>query len=146
MHLRVLIGSALILAALGAVAVLSFYSNQVAYFTVDQFAASPDAQAYQAAAPNAPGPRLQLRGEVDPETIERPSEGLEMTFELTGKADRVEVVYHGVVPDTFEMAESVTVGGSFHPDGTFVADELFVQCPSKYEAVPSEESAVSQNG
>ncbi|MCE7939214.1 MAG: cytochrome c maturation protein CcmE [Chloroflexi bacterium CFX6] len=69
-------------------------------------------------------------------SVTRPADGLELRFVLTGKDGRVPVVYRGVVPDTFDLAESVTVGGRVTADGGFAADQLLVQCPSKYEAVP----------
>lgn len=82
------------------------------------------------------GRRLQVRGVVDYDTVQRPAEGLELRFDLTGEESRLPVVYEGMVPDTFDMAEQVTVAGHLGPDGTFVADDLVVQCPSKYEAEP----------
>jgi cytochrome c-type biogenesis protein CcmE len=131
---------------MAAIAVLAYFSNQVEYFTVDQFADADAAHTYRPLASEATGPRLQLRGRVDTGTVQRPAEGLQLAFDLAGKSDRVPVVYHGIVPDTFDLAESVTVGGAFQSDGTFLADELFVQCPSKYEALPPGERAVGQNG
>ena len=146
MHLRVIVGSALILLAMAAIAVAGYFSNQEPYFNIDQFANAPDAADYRPRTADESGPRLQLRGEVDSDSVVRPREGLQMRFELTGKSDRVSVVYRGIVPDTFDLAESVTVGGAFSSDGTFVADQLFVQCPSKYEALPPGEHAGRGNG
>lgn len=90
--------------------------------------------------------RLQVRGDVDYDSVVRPAEGLELRFDLVGKDGRLPVVYEGLVPDTFDMAESVTVAGRLASDGTFVADDLVVQCPSKYEAVPPGATVPHTNG
>jgi cytochrome c-type biogenesis protein CcmE len=147
MNLRLAVGSALILGAFAVVAVVAYFGNQELYLTVDELVADP---ALYAAAP-APSPgiapgaadsslgsseprRLQVRGHVDYATVRRLREGLELRFTLRGKDESLPVVYAGLVPDTFDRAESVTVAGVVGADGTFVADDLVVQCPSKYEA------------
>jgi cytochrome c-type biogenesis protein CcmE len=158
-QLRVILGSGLILGALMVVAMVSFYSNQEVYLTVDDLLASPAyAPAAVAAGGSAAGgsaaggsaagrpTRLQLRGVVDYETVQRPPDGLEMRFTLEGRDGGVPVVYQGIVPDSFDIAESVTVGGRMGDDGTFVADQLFVQCPSKYEAAPPGADAAAERG
>ncbi|HKY61724.1 MAG TPA: cytochrome c maturation protein CcmE, partial [Gemmatimonadota bacterium] len=43
------------------------------------------------------------------------------------------VVYHGVKPANFEQATSVVAIGTYKGD-QFVADQLLVKCPSKYQA------------
>lgn len=140
MHARVIVGSALIFAAIGAIAVTSYFANQQAYYTVDELHDGRVLESLlpvaEAAELGARGRQLQVRGVVDYGSVQRPDEGLELRFTLTGKDGAVPVVYRGVVPDTFDMAESVTVAGAFAADGTFQADTLFVQCPSKYEAEP----------
>ena len=142
MHTRVVVGGALILLAMAVIAVTGFYGSQEAYYTVDDFVHAAEADSYRSAT-GGPARRLQLRGKVDTQTVIRPDDGLGLEFGLKGKDATVQIVYHGVVPDTFDMAESVTVGGRFREDGAFLADQLFVQCPSKYEAVPPGESASS---
>ena len=135
MQVRVVVGSGLILAAMAAIAVAGYFANQEAYYTVDELLAGRNgAVAAAGLQPDLPTGRIQVRGVVDDESVARPSEGLEMRFTLTGKEGRVPVVYRGIVPDTFDLAESVTVGGTFDAAGTLDADQLFVQCPSKYEA------------
>lgn len=128
MQLRVIALAALVLGFIMLASVASFAVNQEEYYGVDELVLR--------AAPVKLDGRLQVRGEVDYATVERPREGLELHFVLKGQHGAVNVVYSGVVPDTFEMAEAVTVGGRLAEDGTFLADQLFVQCPSKYEALP----------
>ncbi len=47
--------------------------------------------------------------------------------------EAVKVIYSGVKPSNFERAKEIVVKGRFH-NGTFMADEILVKCPSKYEA------------
>lgn len=42
------------------------------------------------------------------------------------------VIYHDPKPMNFESAEKVVVIGQYHDD-TFVADQIVMKCPSKYE-------------
>jgi cytochrome c-type biogenesis protein CcmE len=50
----------------------------------------------------------------------------------TVTAARMPVVFYGVVPGNFDQAQSVVLKGK--PDnGVFVADQMLVKCPSKYQ-------------
>ena len=53
---------------------------------------------------------------------------------------RVEVLYHGIVPDTFKDGREIVVTGTMQA-GTFVArrDTLLTKCPSKFEGKKSPE-------
>ncbi len=53
---------------------------------------------------------------------------------------RVEVLYHGIVPDTFQDGREIVVTGTME-GGTFVArrDTLLTKCPSKFEGKKSPE-------
>ena len=146
MQARYILGVGLILGALVVASVVTYSREAVAYYTVDELyekaGADAGSQGPQALASSPLAERpLQVRGEVDYGTVDR-GDGLELRFHLTGKDGHVPVVYHGLVPDTFDQAESVTVGGRLDAHGALEADELFVQCPSKYEAMPPALDAV----
>ena len=47
-------------------------------------------------------------------------------------AERMPVVYYGVVPCNFDQATSVVLKGK-PKEGVFVADQMLVKCPSKYQ-------------
>jgi cytochrome c-type biogenesis protein CcmE len=53
-------------------------------------------------------------------------------------AERMKVVYHGVVPGNFDQATSVVLKGKSAGD-TFVAEQILVKCPSKYQGEGSKE-------
>ncbi len=148
MQRRFVLGILAIFAALAAISMVSFYQNRELYLEVDDLLAGGaelPAEVVRAAelqpdsgtsAGASLGPRIQLRGLVDKRSTDRGADGLEMGFDLYGQKGAVPVYYRGVVPDTFDMAETVTVSGQITDSGVFLADELLVQCPSKYEAVP----------
>lgn len=47
-------------------------------------------------------------------------------------AERMDVVYYGVVPGNFDQATSVVLIGK-PAENSFVADKMLVKCPSKYQ-------------
>jgi cytochrome c-type biogenesis protein CcmE len=44
----------------------------------------------------------------------------------------MKVVFHGSIPNNFEVAQSVVVTGQYK-DGIFHAREILTKCPSKYQ-------------
>lgn len=140
MRLRYVLGAGLILGAVIVISIVTFSRQAEAYYTVGELWANAAPDARPGAPPTAlsavAGRRMRIRGYVDAASVRREDSGLRLSFDLTDDERRIAVTYRGLVPDTFDRAESVTVGGRLGDDGAFVADELFVQCPSKYEAVP----------
>ena len=150
MPTRFLVGGVIIFFAMMMASLSTYFKSEIEYYDVDDFLSQtthysePLAEAaseYRQAGALEPagqthGDLFQLRGEVDYETVQRDG-GLELRFDLVGREGRIPVVHEGIVPDTFDAAESVTVGGRLTDKGVFVADDLFVQCPSKYQAVSS---------
>ncbi len=53
-------------------------------------------------------------------------------------APRMKVMYYGVVPGNFDQAKSVVLKGKTS-DGIFVADQMLVKCPSKYQGEGGQE-------
>jgi len=52
---------------------------------------------------------------------------------------RLEVVYHGPMPDLLRNEAQAIMTGHLGEDGVFYADELLLKCPTKYEeAVPDQ--------
>jgi cytochrome c-type biogenesis protein CcmE len=135
MRVRVAVGAGLVLGAFAVVAVVAYFGNRELYLTVDELVADRALYPSEATGPQSAGPaRMQVRGTVDDATVSRSADGLDLRFVLLGQASRLPVSYHGLVPDAFEAADTITVGGVVGPDGTFDADTVTVQCPSKYAA------------
>lgn len=110
--------------------------------------AGPGELSAQSAAAGAAGDTTtyRLNGTVapgspaDPQGLAQSSEGL--VFTVLDKEDptqKVQVQYHGAVPDQFKDGREVVVTGSVR-DGVFVAkpDTLVTLCPSKFTDRPDD--------
>jgi cytochrome c-type biogenesis protein CcmE len=79
------------------------------------------------------GDRVQVYGAINKTQVEFDSTDLTLSFHLENEEGEVlPVVYKGVVPSNFEYAEEATCAGVWK-DGRFIADQLLLKCPSKYE-------------
>ncbi len=107
---------------------------------------------------------VRVLGAVDGDTIQYDPETLTLTFEVAqmpaDSADleedgglgqalhlavsdptraRMKVVYVGAKPDLLRHEAQAIMTGQLGADGTFVASELLLKCPTKYEeAVPQD--------
>lgn len=59
-------------------------------------------------------------------------------------AARMSVYYYGVVPGNFDQATSVVLKGKTS-EGVFVADQMLVKCPSKYQGEGGEYQDVKKH-
>jgi cytochrome c-type biogenesis protein CcmE len=84
---------------------------------------------------------VQTLGEIDFNDVHFDAENNRLIFSIFDagssdqtQAERMRVIYKGVVPGNFEQATQVAVRGKMTPDG-FLADKLLVKCPSKYQGL-----------
>ncbi|MDQ6746765.1 MAG: cytochrome c maturation protein CcmE [Candidatus Dormibacteraeota bacterium] len=81
---------------------------------------------------------VRVAGLVAAGSIQRDIPGARLQFALADGADRLPVVYHGVVPDIFAPAIEVVVEGQRDPAGVFQAQTLLAKCPSRFQsAIPT---------
>jgi cytochrome c-type biogenesis protein CcmE len=114
--------------------VTSFMSTSIQYVSLDEV-------------PKTTG-TVQVMGKIDFNAVTYDAAHSQLIFDITGLEkktlhDRLKVVYSGVVPGNFEQATSVVAKGRYQA-GTFVADQLLVKCPSKYQGL--EKKALEQGG
>ena len=88
---------------------------------------------------------VQVMGKISKEEVSYNTEESRLEFtiydagaETAETAERLKVVYYGVVPGNFDQATSVVAKG-INNENEFVADKLLVKCPSKYQGEDSEE-------
>ena len=88
---------------------------------------------------------VQVMGKIDFDTKRYDAEKTRLEFALYDadaespvNAERLNVVYYGVVPGNFDQATSVVAKGKAE-NGEFVAEQLLVKCPSKYQGEGSED-------
>ncbi len=139
MNAKLIIGLVLIASFMG-LGVFSFVDHQVASMSI--------AQARETSK------TVQIQGVIDFETVNYDVEKQQMTFDLLEKEEnsntavenpeRVRIIYHGEVPGNFDQAQSVTVIGVNGSEG-FVAENMLVKCPSKYQGEDGEEEVDPDN-
>ena len=83
---------------------------------------------------------VQVMGKVDFSKVNYNAASTRLEFAVydadakdTVTARRWPVVFYGVVPGNFDQAKSVVLKGKPGDDGVFVADQMLVKCPSKYQ-------------
>ena len=113
------------LAALGTAAALvlsAFQSNLVFFFSPSQIAAH-----------EAPRERsFRLGGLVQQGSLKRAASGLNVSFVVTDLAQRVPVVYTGLLPDLFSEGKGVVAQGRLDTDGVFHADQVLAKHDENY--------------
>lgn len=125
LHPKLLIAVVVMAAAVGYLAYTSFQASAAYYVTLRELPHEGQLT----------GRTLRLGGQVEESSIRWEPETLTLSFDLVDGAQSVPVVYQGTVPDTFARTLHVLVEGELEPQGVFRAHSLFVQCPSKYEAL-----------
>lgn len=124
--IKFIIGSVLIVAAIGYLINTSISKTSMYFFTVDELVKQN--VSYQ-------GTGLKVKGNVVAGSITRnPDDYLDVSFTIEEKDSNLQVAYKGVTPDMFEDGREVVVEGTLREDGVFHANTLLTSCPSKYEA------------
>jgi cytochrome c-type biogenesis protein CcmE len=118
MNLKVWIAVALLVAAIG-VGVTSFKKSMTPYISFDEARHSSGL--------------VQVNGVLaDKNYVMKPTEQY-MQFKLKdARGEIMTVDYHGVIPGNFDQATSVVAIGRYE-NNRFVAEQLLVKCPSKYQ-------------
>jgi len=76
---------------------------------------------------------VQIIGEVIPEESRYDLKNQKFYFSLKDpEEEKMRIVFNGVKPANFEQATSVVVIGKYQ-DGVFLAEQILVKCPSKYQ-------------
>jgi cytochrome c-type biogenesis protein CcmE len=88
---------------------------------------------------------VQVMGKIDFDRVVYNTEKSRLEFaiydaEAESKvgASKLDVVYYGVVPGNFDQATSVVLKGKSEQDH-FVAEQMLVKCPSKYQGEGEQE-------
>jgi len=100
----------------------AFQSNLVFFFTPTQVA--------QKEAPQ--GRPFRIGGLVEDGSLKRIPNSVEVTFVVTDTAQRVPVVFSGLLPDLFKEGKGVVAQGSLGPDGRFRATEVLAKHDENY--------------
>ena len=104
----------------------AFLKTTVQYVSIEEAGSSPRT--------------VQVMGKIDFEQVAYDKDASRLQFviydaEAESKVGAVTlpVVYYGVVPGNFDQATSVVLKGKPDEAGQFVADQMLIKCPSKYQ-------------
>ncbi|MDZ4724342.1 MAG: cytochrome c maturation protein CcmE [candidate division Zixibacteria bacterium] len=131
MNAKYVIGSVIIVVFLtwGASA---FFKTTVQYVSIQNAVAS--------------NRKVQVMGKIDFSRVNYNADKTRLEFAVFNPEDqdtisafRMPVVYYGTVPGNFDQATSVVLKGQPNSEGYFVADQILVKCPSKYQGEDGEE-------
>lgn len=128
---KFIVGGVIIIGALVFLVLNTFQSTAVFYLTPGELLAQ---------ASTLYGEDVRLAGTIDKRSVAWEPETPMLKFNVFEGRDVIPVVYNGPKPDTFDLAEAVTIEGVYRQDGVFEARNLFLQCPSKYKAKLDEAS------
>ena len=124
------------LAALGVASALvlnAFQSNLVFFFSPSQVMAN-----------EAPRERsFRIGGLVEQGSVQREPQGLTIRFAVTDLAQRVPVVYTGLLPDLFKEGKGVVAQGKLGTDGVFRAEQVLAKHDENY--MPPEAAQALKN-
>ena len=119
------------IAALGIAAALVFSaleSNLVFFFTPTQVAAK-----------EAPVDRaFRVGGLVEAGSVKRQPDGRTVYFVVTDTAQRIPVVYQGLLPDLFREGKCVVTQGRLDASGVFHASEVLAKHDENYMPVEAD--------
>lgn len=146
---KFLVGGLLIIAAIVYLIASSTIAGAQYFFTVDEILSRGD---------SVVGTPIRVSGAVIGDTISYDPETLTLTFTVAdmpadnelldeegGLAaalhaavtdptrERMQVIYVGPKPDLLKDEAQAIMTGHLNEDGVFVADELLLKCPTKYE-------------
>jgi cytochrome c-type biogenesis protein CcmE len=124
---KVLLAGFLIASVMGTLIFMGVAQTASYYMTVNEFFEQKEKLSDRS---------LKLSGFIVGETVVYDEQNLRLAFDITDEAGekQLSVVYEGVKPDTFIDEWETIIEGRINEEGVFIATELLVKCPSKYEA------------
>ena len=123
--LKFAIAGVVLLAAVGYLIFNSVSTSAEYYLTVSEL---------KAKAPAVYSQNVRVAGIVEADSIVKDARAGTVKFTAEDASGKLPVLYSGgAVPDIFGPGIQVVVEGKYAPDGTFQANNLLAQCPSRYE-------------
>lgn len=124
---KLMIAVGVIVAVIAALVAVGMTQANTFYWTIDEILDQGD---------EAVGKAVKLSGFIVGDSVQWQPEQMELRFELRSEAgDVLPIVYRGMKPDTMHDGWEAIVEGRMNAAGVFDADQLYVKCPSKYEAM-----------
>ena len=124
MKKRYLIGGGIIILAVAYLIVLSLGSSVSYYLTVSELMDKSN---------ELQNTKVRVIGKIVNGSIQWNAEDLELEFKISEGGETLPVVYNGAKPAGLEPSLHILVEGKYQPDRVFLANQLIMRCPSKYE-------------
>jgi cytochrome c-type biogenesis protein CcmE len=84
---------------------------------------------------------VQVVGGIDFDSVDYDTDRQRLVFTIydleaedRSTAERMKIIYKGIIPGNFDQATSILIRGKPGEDG-FIATRLLVKCPSKYQGL-----------
>ena len=118
---------AILLATFAYFAYTAFVSATAFYMTVDEYVAQGPVV----------GQEVQVKGRLVDGSFRRENDtSLRATFLLEENGVQLLASHDGVLPDLFfNPYAEIVLGGTYTEEGVFVANRVYVKCPSKYQSL-----------
>lgn len=127
-RIKVIVGLAVVIGALGFLVYTAFQSASVYFYTVSEI---------KEIGPTDEGRLVKVNGKLVQGSFVREEASTIARFTLvdTEGPETLSAVHDGVVPDLFFNQHSeIILEGSYGDDGVFYSESVIVKCPSKYVA------------
>jgi len=124
---KFLVGSAIIVVTLSALAYVGYTQSKTYYHTISELSTLPGPELRQ---------RMRVSGNVRAGSISHRDGRVDFVLEEQGQALPVSYVGTDPLPDTFKDGAQALVEGRLEPD-RFIAEQVQAKCASKYEASPN---------
>jgi cytochrome c-type biogenesis protein CcmE len=133
MRAKFLIGGIVVAAAVVYLIVSSISSSAQYYLTVKEVRDKGQTMA---------GRNLRVSGYVVGDSIAYNPQASNLSFNIvdshqdltaTTKVDTLKIIYTGPKPDLLQHEAQAIAEGKLNPDGTFIASNLLLKCPTRYE-------------
>ena len=125
-RVKLAVGAAVVVAALGYFAFMAFQSATVYYYTVGEI---------QDRGATAAGETVRVSGKLVDGSFSRDPSSTLARFALTDGGTALSATHDGVLPELFFNEHSeIILEGSYTPEGVFQSHNVIVKCPSKYAA------------
>jgi cytochrome c-type biogenesis protein CcmE len=145
MRLKFLIGGVIVAASVIYLIVSSIGGSAQYYLTVKELKGKSQTMV---------GRNLRVSGFVMGDSIVYNPQASSLSFDIvdtreeltqTVKANTLKIVYTGPKPDLLQNEAQAIAEGKLDPDGTFVASNLMLKCPTRYEdQIPTSAPSAAQ--
>lgn len=117
----ILLGVSLVAAAVGLV-LFALKNNISLYFT--------PTQVHHNEAPQ--GRKFRIGGLVEEGSVQREEDGVTVRFNITDTAEKITVIYKGILPDLFKEGKGVVALGKLEEGNLFRAEEVLAKHDENY--------------